>query len=182
MMVNLIPVSTSQNLSEELEQIYKGSFPPDERRDWKKMKELLIQPKFILNQIFKDQVLIGLITLWNLPNFVFIEHFAILEPKRGKGIGTLVLKQVIAKNPTTLIVEVEEPNTGEARRRIAFYERSGFSACEGIYYQPPYALDKNKVKMLLMSFPEKISQLNFNEIKTKIYREVYQQAGAANSE
>jgi hypothetical protein len=70
---------------------------------------------------------------------------------------------------------VEESITDDARRRIAFYESIGFSVCEGIYYQPPYSPDKNKVKMLLMSFPENILPPEFDEIKTRIYREVYQQ-------
>ena len=174
-MIKLIPVSNSHDLSEDLKQIYIGSFPPDERRDWKKMEELLIQPNFILNQIFEDQLLIGLISVWNFQNFLFIEHFAIRKSKRGKGIGTQVLKQVIAEYPKTLIVEVEEPITGEARHRIAFYESAGFSVCKGIYYQPPYSPNKNKVKMLLMSFPERILQFEFDEIKKQIYREVYQQ-------
>ncbi len=174
-MIKLIPVSDSHDLSEDLKAIYVGSFPSDERRDWQEIKELLQHSNFILNEVLDNQELVGLITVWNLPDFVFIEHFAIRESKRGKGIGTLVLNQVIAENPTTLIVEVEEPNTGEARQRVAFYEKAGFSVCEEIYYQPPYSPDKNKVKMLLMSFPERISPVEFDEIKMHIYREVYRQ-------
>lgn len=175
MMINLIPVFNSHDLSENLKQIYIGSFPPDERRDWEKMKELLHHSNFILNQVFENQKLVGLISVWNFQGFVFIEHFAILESKRGKGIGSQALKQVIAENPTKIIVEVEEPINDDARRRVAFYEGAGFSVCEEIYYQPPYSPDKNKVKMLLMSFPEKILPPEFDEIKTRIYREVYQQ-------
>lgn len=175
MMINLIPVTNSDDLSDDLKQIYIGSFPPDERRDWKEIKELLLHSSFILNQVFDNQELVGLISVWNLLGFVFIEHFAILESKRGKEIGSQALKQVIAENIKTIIVEVEEPISDDARRRIAFYERAGFSVCEGIYYQPPYSPDKNKVKMLLMSFPEKILPPEFDEIKTRIYREVYHQ-------
>ncbi|MBW8333083.1 MAG: GNAT family N-acetyltransferase [Prolixibacteraceae bacterium] len=174
-MIKLIPVSNSDDLSDDLKQIYIGSFPPDERRDWQKMKELLQHSSFILNQVFENEELVGLISHWNLPNFLFIEHFAILQSKRGKGIGSRALKQVIAENLKTIIIEVEEPISDDARRRIAFYESAGFSVCEGIYHQPPYSPDKNKVKMLLMSFPEKILPPEFDEIKTRIYREVYQQ-------
>jgi GNAT superfamily N-acetyltransferase len=174
-MIKLIHVTNPLDLTEDLKQIYFDSFPPNERRDWLEIKELLKHSGFILNQILENQKLVGLISVWNLSKFVFIEHFAILESNRGKGIGTQVLKQVIAENPTTLIVEVEEPITDAARHRIAFYESARFSVCEGIYYQPPYSPDKNKVKMLLMSFPENILPPEFHEIKTRIYREVYQQ-------
>lgn len=175
MMINLIPVTNSHDLSEDLKQIYIGSFPPDERRDWQQMKELLNHSNFILNQVLENQELVGLISVWNFPNFVFIEHFAILESKRGRGIGSQALNQVIAENQKKLIIEVEEPISDDARRRIAFYESAGFSVCEGVYYQPPYSRDKNRVKMLLMSFPEMILPPEFDEVKTRIYREVYQQ-------
>lgn len=174
-MIKLIPVTNSLDLTEDLKQIYLDSFPPDERRDWQKMKDLLKDSNFFLNKVLENQELVGLISVWNFQGFVFIEHFAILESKRGKGIGSQALKQVIAENLNTIIVEVEEPISDDARRRIAFYESAGFSVCEGIYHQPPYSPDKNKVKMLLMSFPEKILPLEFDEIKTRIYREVYQQ-------
>ncbi len=115
-MIQLIPVSNSMGLNDDLKRIYINSFPPDERRDWQEMKELLHHSNFSL-----------------------------------------------------------EPANDAALRRIAFYERLGFSVCEGIYCQPPYSADKNEVKMLLMSFPERILTLELTEIKTQIYREVYQQ-------
>lgn len=174
-MIKLIPVTNSLDLTEDLKQIYFDSFPPDERRDWQKMKELLQHSGFILNKVLENQELVGLITVWNIPNFVFIEHLAILESKRGKGIGSQALKQVIEENLKPIIVEVEEPVTDDARRRIAFYESADFSVCDGIYYQPPYSPDQKKVKMLLMSFPEKILPPEFEAIKMQIYREVYQQ-------
>ncbi|MDO9614863.1 MAG: hypothetical protein Q7J86_10115 [Bacteroidota bacterium] len=74
---------------------------------------------------------------------------------------------------------MEDQISNDARRRIAFYESVGFSVCDGFYYQPPYSPDKNKVKMLLMSFPEKILPPEFEAIKMQIYREVYQQKDPA---
>jgi ribosomal protein S18 acetylase RimI-like enzyme len=172
-MIKLIPVSNSLELNDDLEQIYTDSFPADERREWQQIKELLHHPNFSLNQVFGDGNLIGLISFWNLPGFIFIEHFAILESARGKGFGTQVVKQVIEEKSTKVVVEVEEPITESARRRIDFYRRFGFSICEGIYYQPPYSSDKNKVKMLLMSFPNRLTPSDFETIKILIYRNVY---------
>jgi ribosomal protein S18 acetylase RimI-like enzyme len=172
-MIKLIPVSNSLELNDDLEQIYTDSFPADERREWPELKELLNHPNFSLKKVLNNRELVGLISFWNLPGFVFIEHFAIRESARGKGIGTQVLKQVIEDKSTKVVVEVEEPITESARRRIEFYERLGFSVCEGIYYQPPYSSDKNKVKMLLMSFPNRLTPSDFETIKILIYRNVY---------
>ena len=172
-MIQIVPVSDSDELNDELQKIYFDSFPPDERREWKEMKELVHLNKFRLNQIFDDQALIGLISIWSLTNFLFIEHFAISESYRGKGIGSQILKQIIEEKSIRIVVEVEEPNNEYARRRIAFYERQGFSFGNEVYYQPPYSCNKNKVRMLLMSFPDKIPTLQFPDIRARLYREVY---------
>lgn len=173
MKIELIPATKSFGLNHELELIYNESFTRDERRNWQELKELLDQPNFNLNKIFCDRKTIGLMTLWKLAGWVFIEHFAIQESMRGKGIGSQVLKQLIERDSTSLIVEVEEPITGFAQRRIAFYSRIGFSLCENTYYQPPYSIDKNEVRMFLMSFPEPLSPVDFDKVKSQIYQVVY---------
>lgn len=173
-MIKLIQVSNFQESSDDLNQIYIDSFPSDERREWHKLSKLIHHPHFCLYQVVENQELIGLISIWNLPYFTFIEHFAIRESDQGKGIGTQILRQVIEQKSITVIVEVEKPTNESTRRRITFYERLGFSVCKNTYYQPPYSPEKRKVKMLLMSFPDKMTRLEFIEIKKQLYQEVYQ--------
>jgi ribosomal protein S18 acetylase RimI-like enzyme len=174
-MIQLITVSNSIELNDDIEQIYLNSFPSDERKEWQELKDLLNHPNFSLNKIVQGGKSIGLITFWDLPDFVFIEHFAIHESHRGKGTGVSVIKIITEEKPIKIVVEVEEPTTVSNRRRIAFYERLGFTLNEDVYYQPPYSTDKNEVKMLLMSYPEKIKTNNFEEIKTQIHQLVYHQ-------
>lgn len=173
-MIQFIPVTNPLELNDDLGQIYIDSFPLDERREWQELKELLTQRNFNFNKILDGGKLIGLITTWNLPDFVFIEHLAIHESFQAKGIGAKVLKQIIEVTQARIILEVEEPDSETAKRRIAFYERSGFSVCDNIYWQPPYSPGKNKVKMLLMSFPEPLNSKDFSKIKAQIYQHVYQ--------
>jgi ribosomal protein S18 acetylase RimI-like enzyme len=109
-----------------------------------------------------------------LPGFTFIEHFAIKESIRGKGIGSKAIRLITETKSPRVILEVEEPTDKLARRRIAFYKRLGFSVCKNTYWQPPYSPEKKKVKMLLMSFPDKIQSGEFMEIKKHIYLKVYQ--------
>ena len=173
-MIKLIPVSNSRELNKDLQQIYIDAFASDERREWHELMELLLQPNFTMNQVFDDQALIGLINFWDLQNFIFIEHFALNAEYRGNGIGSQVIKQITEENSARVVLEVEEPTDEYTRRRITFYGRLGFSPCENIYFQPPYAPDKSKVKMLLMSYPDRIIPLEFDRIKTQLYRDVYQ--------
>ena len=161
-------------MNKEIKQLYIDSFPSNERREWKEMLLLIDHPSFNLHQVFDNQKSIGLISFWNLLNFIFIEHFAIEETFQGKGVGSQVIRQIMEGISTKVVLEVEEPIDEPTRRRITFYERLGFSVCESIYYQPPYSLGKSKVKMLLMSAPDKITPLEFIEIKAQLHGEVYQ--------
>jgi ribosomal protein S18 acetylase RimI-like enzyme len=172
-MIKVIPASNLREMNHELKQMYIDSFPSDERREWKEMQKLIDHPNFNLHQVFDDHKSVGLITTWNLLNFTFIEHFAIEESFQGKGVGSQVITQIIEGKITKVVLEVEEPTDEPSSRRISFYERLGFSICDSSYYQPPYSMGKSKVKMLLMSFPDKIMPSEFNEIKTQVYREVY---------
>jgi ribosomal protein S18 acetylase RimI-like enzyme len=175
-MMQLIPVSNSIELNEELQEIYFESFPPDERREWQDLTQLLQNPNFTLNKIINYNDLIGLICLWNLQDWLYIEHFAIVKPMQDRGIGTLILKKLIEKKATKIVLEVEEPTSLSAKRRIEFYSRLGFHICNEIYYQPPYSPNKNKVKMLLMSYPDKLISSDFERIKALIYQLVYNQS------
>ncbi|MBC8004782.1 MAG: GNAT family N-acetyltransferase [Verrucomicrobia bacterium] len=172
-MIQLVPVTSSLDLGDDLKQIYFESFPADERREWEDIHQLLYHPPYNLYRINVNNELTGLISIWRWPELIFIEHFALSIPNRELGTGTQVLKQIISENPPTIILEVELPDTEQAIRRIAFYERLGFSLCIKDYYQPPYFPGKNKVKMLLMSFPHSLSPDEFQFYRTKIYKEVY---------
>lgn len=172
-MIELIPFPRVQQLSPEIKQIYTASFPSAERREWDELEHLLQQPLFNLFQVFDNQKLTGIISIWDLMDFRFIEHFAIIAKAQGKGVGSKVIKQIIRTHPTRVILEVEEPLTDLAIRRKGFYTRLGFSVCERNYWQPAYSAEKSKVKMRLMSFPNKIQTEEFDLIKRHIYREVY---------
>ncbi len=172
-MIQLIPVIQTIYINSKLRQIYEEAFPLDERRDWNQLMGLTGNSNFCLNEIYFENRLIGFISVWNLGEFSFIEHFAILKDERGKGFGSLALTRIIAQNYTPFILEVEEPHNLINKKRISFYENMGFKVVQDDYYQPPYSAGKNKVKMLLMSYPEAINNLEFKKIKGLIYDLVY---------
>ena len=173
-MINFILGSNLQELNDPVKQIYIDSFPADERREWPELNQVLHNSIFSLTPIMKQQKIIGLISTWNLHDLLFIEHFAIEKTFQGKGLGSQVLTRIIHAKSVRVVVEVEPPTNELSQRRITFYERLGFSTCEITYWQPPYSPDKIKVKMLLMSFPDKVQPLEFMKIKTQLYTNVYQ--------
>jgi len=164
------------NSSKELEivkSIYESSFPINERRDFDKVLDLIINPLFSISVVVFDNIVTGFLSSWDFSEFTYIEHFAISIDYRGIGIGSEMLQNFISKKSSKIILEVEYPIDKLSFDRIKFYERFGFEICREDYIQPPYDNSKQAVPMILMSKPE---ILNFNEfqiIKNSLHKFVY---------
>ena len=172
-MIHLIRVSDSLELMDDLKEIYIDSFPANERREWQEMLTLIPNPNYNLYNILDENKSIGMMSVWMFPEFTFIEHFAIHESNRGKGIGSQVIKLLLKESSSMIILEVDEPTSESARRRVVFYQRLGFYSCHQEYYQPPYSPSHNALKMQLMSYPRLLTQAEFITIKTQLYKDVY---------
>ncbi|MBL7971879.1 MAG: GNAT family N-acetyltransferase [Prolixibacteraceae bacterium] len=174
-MIQLVQVTKSTDLNVDLKQTYEEAFPPDERREWNHWIQMLGDVRFCLNEVYNEERFIGFISVWDLDQFRFIEHFAIRDTERSKGFGSRILEQLLAQKSSPVILEVEEPFSEIARKRIAFYERMGFVVSGGEYFQPPYSAGKNSVKLLLMSYPGAIDPTDFAGVKSRIHSRVYGQ-------
>ena len=93
-MIKLIPVTGEHELNTDVREMYENAFPEEERREWIQLTELIANPAFCFYLIFNEQLLIGLVTVWNLNEFNFMEHFTIHHRERGKGYGTEVIRQI----------------------------------------------------------------------------------------
>ena len=164
--------SDSQEFKEAWE-IYEGAFPSDERRTLELQKELIKNKQYNFFIVTKDNVLVAIITDWNFEDFLFVEHLAVKEDLRGKGIGTELLKEYLSKNKQKMVLEVERPETEIATKRIKFYEKIGFDLNDFDYIQPTYGKDKNPIPMFLMTYPEKITKSEFSTIREKLNIIVY---------
>ncbi|WP_143304841.1 GNAT family N-acetyltransferase [Chitinophaga vietnamensis] len=129
--------------------LYESAFPYNERRDWPLQLELFAAERLHLYELYKDDVFAGFATWWHTPAFCFIEHLAIADTMRGGGIGTQFM-QALEKELGALVLEVELPLTEQAKRRIVFYERLGFSMFMKHYYQPPYHKGYSPLELRLM--------------------------------
>lgn len=138
-----------------VKRVYTESFPPEERRDWLQLSRMLCDTTsdVSLLMIYSHSRRIGFITLWRLGDILYIEHFATDSSKRGGGLGARALNTILARTSTPVVLEVEPAHVSNAaRRRIAFYERNGFTALDHFHYvQPPYSPDLPAVNLLLMS-------------------------------
>lgn len=136
---------------EEIRELYEAAFPPQERRPWPALMRLLgSEPRFGLRELVADDgSFAGFVTVWQMPEgFSYVEHLAVVPLLRGLGIGSGALAS-LGSGP--VVLEVELPLTPEARRRIGFYQRHGFTVGKADYVQPPYASGLPSVPMYLLT-------------------------------
>jgi len=157
----------------EIWDIYNNSFPKDEKRDLKLQKKILKNPRYKMESLKDGEEIVGFITTWDLDEFLFVEHFAIDEKHRGKSYGKKFLERLIDTTNKKIVLEVEKPNTIQAKRRINFYERLNFKLNKYPYEQPAYDKDKESIPLMIMTYPNSIEKEEFNIVKDKLYNVVY---------
>jgi len=114
----------------------------------------------------------ALLTYWDFPECIYVEHLAVDASVRRQGYGGRML-QALKEEGRPIVLEVELLETDIARRRIAFYERNGFRLWTSRnYQQPPYRQGDSPIAMRLMAWGN-LPESRFEEVVRRIYREVY---------
>lgn len=159
---------------EEFDAIYQAmqsSFILDEIRDYRDALAVLENEAYSIYHIVEQGERIGFISLWDLGDFIFAEHFVIYEPFRNQGYGGRAIDAVTDRFGA-VVLEAEPPETDIAARRLAFYHRHGFVSNDIAYLQPSYRQGGNAVPLVLMSYRQLLSQPQ--AVVAKIYNTVYQ--------
>lgn len=148
--------------NEEFQDLYKNhivnDFPPDERPPYSVMYNHIADGLHECFFYYENGEASGYIITasGNKNGYVLISFLAIMEGKRGSGIGTQLLNEIADhfKEKKGIIIEVEKPEDAKnpkekvlRERRIDFYKRGGYIMLPGI----DYALFK--VPMHLMVLP-----------------------------
>lgn len=152
-------------------EVMEYSFPPNERRPFLEQKNLLNNEFYEIDCVMEKDILCGFVCKWNIYDFLFLEHVAIANEFRGKGIGSKMISSYLKDK--TVILEVELPHDTNSIRRINLYERLGFKLNEYEYYQLPLNKGDEKTKMFIMSYPNKLTPTEFDYYVKNIYKYVY---------
>ena len=138
-----------------------AAFPYEERRDLLDQKECLKNKYFKFFEIFDNEADVGFITIWDFPEFIFIEHLAIDEEKRAGGYGSKTIELIKQVYKKSIILEAEAPETEQQIKRIRFYDRQGFKMNSYDYEQPSYHGGEG-VPLKILSYPELLNQEEFD--------------------
>lgn len=158
---------------DEFWRILCEAFPESEHRNRAAHEALLNHPEYTLHFIREEDKIFGFWSIWDLGSCRFMEHLALDKSCRGRGYGSAVLKEIF-KDEKPLILEVEKPDTEEARRRIELYRRLGLHLNTFSYYQPPMQDNCTAVPMYIMSWPKPLDKDSFNQLRIILYDRVYQ--------
>lgn len=110
------------------------AFPPRERKPLAVIRELIASGNYTLWGLYDGGTLLGYSALWGAPahEYVVLDYLGVTAARRNGGIGGQILVR-LQEAGVRLIIESECPGPGadEAentlrKRRIGFYERSGF--------------------------------------------------------
>ena len=157
---------------DEMFSIMEKSFPIDEYRPYDEQKALF-ENEYYCVYTEKEEKIKGFIAVWEFPEFLYIEHFAVNPDCRNQGTGAHILHEITKLYDKTACLEVEPPKDDLTKRRIGFYERNGFFLNEYPYVQPPISKGKNPVPLMIMSSGKMLSEAEFKDVKNTLYKEVY---------
>ncbi len=155
--------------------LYENAFPEVERRPtsiWLDMRNK--ESDFRIDGIYLGERCTGFIAYWLFGGFAYVEHFAVDGSCRGQGTGSqtlALLRGRVGQKP--VVLEVELPKNDTARRRIAFYERNGYTLLPDAYVQPPYRPGGESLPMKLMCSDDAFGRNCGKEIAATLHRRVY---------
>lgn len=155
-------------------EIMKESFPKEEHRSYEDQLALMDREEYKLyGACDPTGELMGFLGVWELPEILFIEHFAVKGSCRNQGIGSESLKLLLLEYSTPACLEVEEPQSMITERRIAFYERHGFCVNDFFYQQPSLGQGREPVPLKIMTTGGPLTQQGFETLRDLLYRRVY---------
>lgn len=170
-MIQFTPLSESghRHFAKEL---FESAFPDEERPPFRQIEDReSANFHFDVVSIDEDEP-IGIITYWIFDDFAYIEHFAIDQEFRNKGMGKACMLDFMMLHPDQVVLEIERPVTEQAEHRMEFYTDLGFTQNPQDYVQPSYYKNELAVPMIVMSKYE-LDDGEFEEVCDVLYREVY---------
>lgn len=159
--------------------LYHISFPFHEQREAASQANILDDKEYFFNLIYDEDTFVGLFLCWETENFIYIEHFCILPEMRSRRYGQKTLK-LLEQRGKNIILEIDPPIDIISARRKGFYERNGFAENPYPHIHPPYHMGNTGHQLVIMTYPAKITQEEYNLFNH--YLECHIMAGACIAE
>lgn len=154
--------------------LMENSFPAAERRSKEDALRLFTCVKCYNVIGYKDEKgVAAFLAYWHFEECYFVDHLAVDPRLRGNGIGSDLMKYFLEQINGTVVLEVEPPEDDITRKRIRFYERLGFHLNHFPYLQPSMQEGQPPVPLLIMSYPDPVSENGFKNMRDRIFHNCY---------
>jgi len=141
--------------------LYRSSFPYHELREEQDQRYALTCEDYHFLLIYDGELFVGLMLFWEAAEFIYLEHFCILEELRNGGYGTKALS-LLAQRGKTVILEIDPPVDELSLRRKGFYLRVGYRENGYEHIHPAYHDGFADHRLVLLSTPEELSKEQFD--------------------
>lgn len=157
---------------QDVRRLYETAFPVEEQIPWEDLIRLVDEIPLDFTLYYDDGGdFLGFTIMLDREPVGWFWYFAVMDDKRGHGIGQEILRQFEEKyKGTTYFMDIESPdqvdapNPEQRRRRTDFYLRNGFHISDVKWSYPPidYAI--------LVKGPGKPMQKDFEDIKAELWK------------
>lgn len=158
--------------------LLEAAFPVTELRIKEEQRGLLQEECYRLYGVpMEDGGYGAVFAVWEIDDFLYIEHFAVKEACRNDGFGGRLLEELLDWKGRKIVLEVEPPEDDLTCRRIGFYERHGLVYNDYPYLQPPLREGQEMLPLRLMTGPFAIDERTFQRYRKRLYSIVYKYEG-----
>lgn len=164
-------IDNKHQMYEKAMKLYKISFPEHEQREEISQKNILKNKEYKFELIYDEDIFVGIVLYWETKEYIYIEHFCILPEMRNKKYGEKVLNLMKEKNKT-VILEIDPPIDEISVKRKNFYNRSEFVENKYYHVHPPYHKGNQGHKLVIMTYPDMISESEYNSFRDYLYNKV----------
>ncbi|NDV95563.1 N-acetyltransferase [Dysgonomonas sp. 521] len=154
-----------------IHEIYKGSFPLHEQRSGEQQRNAFENEHYrlIAKIVFTDKFnLASFISYWDFDSYVYIEHFAVNPLMRGQNVGSSSLKLFADLIKKPVLLEIDPLIDEISNKRFHFYERLGYQLNSYTHYHPAYNTQFPPHQLLVLSYPDKINQKQYDRFKSDL--------------
>ncbi len=158
--------------------IYAEAFTGFERRTRREQMRVMRDPAYRFSAVMHAGSVVGVLAWWELPGFCFVEHFAVSSAQRSGGFGRRAMALLQAHVACPVVVDVEPFGAEhQASRRVAFYNRLGFSYCGRAVTLPAYE-GRSTAPSNLMAWPMALDPAGRERVLETIGSEIYGRSAA----
>lgn len=125
-------------LYDSFKALYSVSFPIFEQRTEAQQEYAFLSANYHLMAYEENTVFIGFIAYWEFGGYVYIEHCAISQKRRGQGYGSRLLSGFIEECPKRVLLEIDPVIDEVSKARLGFYKKCGFHENPFPHVHPPY--------------------------------------------